>query len=54
MGKYLEPSWRDVDPLTKSFEQYIHGSAETSHYLALDPSYKNPADTAETHGIKVS
>lgn len=34
--------------------QYIHGSQPTSHYLALDPAYKNPADTAETHGLKVT
>lgn len=31
--------------------KYIHGSEGTSHYLALDPSYKNPADTSETQGL---
>lgn len=36
------------------YQWYIHGSQPTSHYLALDPSYKNPADTAETHGLKVT
>ncbi|KAL4246639.1 Carbohydrate-binding module family 1 protein [Abortiporus biennis] len=36
------------------YQWYIHGSQPTSHYLALDPSYKNPADTAETHGIKMT
>lgn len=34
--------------------QYIHGTQPTSHYLALDPSFKNPADTAETHGLRVT
>lgn len=34
--------------------QYIHGSQPTSHYLALDPSYKNPAMTTETHGLKAT
>ncbi|KAI0075098.1 hypothetical protein K474DRAFT_1676653 [Panus rudis PR-1116 ss-1] len=37
-----------------SYQWYIHGSQPTSHYLALDPAYKNPADTAETHGLKVT
>jgi len=36
------------------YQWYIHGSQPTAHYLALDPSYKNPADTAETHGIKMT
>ncbi|KZP31511.1 carbohydrate-binding module family 1 protein [Athelia psychrophila] len=36
------------------YQWYIHGSQATSHYLALDPSYKNPADTAETNGIKIT
>lgn len=34
--------------------RYIHGTEPTSHYLALDPSYKNPADTAETNGLMVT
>ncbi|KAJ3479555.1 hypothetical protein NLI96_g8972 [Meripilus lineatus] len=37
-----------------TYQWYIHGSQPTSHYLALDPSYKNPADTSETHGLKVT
>ncbi|KAI0346020.1 hypothetical protein BDW22DRAFT_940393 [Trametopsis cervina] len=36
------------------YQWYIHGSQPTSHYLALDPSYKNPADTAETNGLRVT
>lgn len=34
--------------------RYIHGTENTSHYLALSPSYKNPADTAETQGLKAT
>ncbi|KAG6890833.1 hypothetical protein C0995_003266 [Termitomyces sp. Mi166 len=37
--------------LTKSAS--INGGS-TSRYLALDPSYKNPADTAESHGLKLT
>ncbi|KAF5382777.1 hypothetical protein D9615_002911 [Tricholomella constricta] len=33
---------------------YIHGSQPTSRYLALAPSYKNPAITTETNGLKLS
>ncbi|KAI0697897.1 hypothetical protein BC835DRAFT_727559 [Cytidiella melzeri] len=36
------------------YQWYIHGTEPTSHYLALDPSYKNPADTAETNGLKMT
>ncbi|KAH7928411.1 carbohydrate-binding module family 1 protein [Leucogyrophana mollusca] len=36
------------------YQWYIHGSQPTSHYLALDPSYKNPADSSETHGLKLT
>ncbi|KAI0755184.1 hypothetical protein C8Q80DRAFT_1266672 [Daedaleopsis nitida] len=37
-----------------TYQWYIHGSQPTSHYLALDPAYKNPAMTAETHGLKMT
>ncbi|PIL22330.1 hypothetical protein GSI_15018 [Ganoderma sinense ZZ0214-1] len=37
-----------------TYQWYIHGSQPTSHYLALDPSYKNPADTAETNGLRMT
>ncbi|KAJ3002635.1 hypothetical protein NUW54_g5743 [Trametes sanguinea] len=44
-------SWaNEVGP----YQWYIHGSQPTSHYLALDPAYKNPADTAEVHGLRVT
>ncbi|OCB88929.1 hypothetical protein A7U60_g3884 [Sanghuangporus baumii] len=36
------------------YQWYIHGSGATSDYLALDPSYKNPADTDETQGLRVT
>jgi hypothetical protein len=36
------------------YQWYIHGSQPTSHYLAVDPSYKNPAITKEARGIKMT
>ncbi|KAF8895475.1 hypothetical protein BD779DRAFT_731825 [Infundibulicybe gibba] len=36
------------------YQWYIHGTQPTSRYLALSPSYKNPADSAETNGLKVT
>jgi len=36
------------------YQWYIHGTQPTSHYLSLDPSYKNPADTAEKNGLKLT
>ncbi|KAG6814235.1 hypothetical protein H0H92_015350 [Tricholoma furcatifolium] len=44
-------SWADE---VGEYQWYIHGSGNTSEYLALDPSYKNPADTTESHGIKMT
>ncbi|ETW81699.1 carbohydrate-binding module family 1 protein [Heterobasidion irregulare TC 32-1] len=44
-------SWADE---VGEYQWYIHGTQPTSHYLALDPSYKNPADTAETNGLRVT
>ncbi|KAE9400488.1 hypothetical protein BT96DRAFT_965343 [Gymnopus androsaceus JB14] len=37
-----------------TYQWYIHGAGPTSDYLALSPSYKNPADTAETNGLMVT
>ncbi|KAJ3516702.1 hypothetical protein NLJ89_g954 [Agrocybe chaxingu] len=37
-----------------TYQWYIHGSNPTSRYLALDPSYKNPAHTNEKHGLKMT
>ncbi|KAF9533167.1 hypothetical protein CPB83DRAFT_867135 [Crepidotus variabilis] len=36
------------------YQWYIHGSQATSHYLALDTSYKNPAISSESHGLKMT
>nr|VWP00956.1 Uncharacterized protein [Ganoderma boninense] len=44
-------SWADE---VGTYQWYIHGSQPTSHYLALDPSYKNPADTAEANGLRMT
>ncbi|EIW81051.1 hypothetical protein CONPUDRAFT_104186 [Coniophora puteana RWD-64-598 SS2] len=46
-------TWSWANPVGE-YQWYIHGSQNTSHYLALDPSYKNPADTSETHGLKLT
>ncbi|KAF7288520.1 Carbohydrate-binding module family 1 protein [Mycena chlorophos] len=43
-------SWADE---VGEWQWYIHGAENTSYYLALDPSFKNPADTNETHGLRV-
>ncbi|KAJ7761065.1 hypothetical protein B0H16DRAFT_1531734 [Mycena metata] len=36
------------------YQWYIHGNQSTSEYLALDPSFKNPADTNETNGLRLT
>jgi len=44
-------SWsNEIQP----WQWYIHGSAATSKYLDVSPSYKNPADTSEAQGIKIT
>ncbi|KAF9046609.1 hypothetical protein BJ165DRAFT_1527688 [Panaeolus papilionaceus] len=37
-----------------TYQWYIHGSGATSKYMALDSSYKNPAQTNEKHGLKMT
>ncbi|KAH9912693.1 uncharacterized protein BXZ73DRAFT_107328 [Epithele typhae] len=37
-----------------TYQWYIHGTQPTSHYLALDPTYKNPADTSEKNGLRMT
>ncbi|KAI0688866.1 hypothetical protein C8Q76DRAFT_259251 [Earliella scabrosa] len=37
-----------------TYQWYIHGSQPTSHYLALDTTFKNPAMTKEKHGLKMT
>ncbi|TDL22203.1 hypothetical protein BD410DRAFT_821374 [Rickenella mellea] len=44
-------SWSNQIP---PYQWYIHGSGPTSEYLALSPSYKNPADTSDAQGIKIT
>lgn len=36
------------------WQWYIHGSEPTADYLALSSSYKNPADTTDAQGIKIT
>ncbi|KAG8843180.1 hypothetical protein FRB96_004250 [Tulasnella sp. 330] len=36
------------------YQWYIHGPGATSEYLAVSPSYKNPADTSDAQGIKIT
>ncbi|THV00837.1 hypothetical protein K435DRAFT_750788 [Dendrothele bispora CBS 962.96] len=36
-----------------TYQWYIHGTGPTSDYLALSPSYKNPALTSENNGVKM-
>jgi hypothetical protein len=36
------------------YQYYIHGSGPVSEYVALSPSYKNPADTGSNQGIKIT
>ncbi|MCJ1306779.1 hypothetical protein MMC25_000422 [Agyrium rufum] len=44
-------SWsNEVGP----YQWYIHGAGPISEYVNLDPSYKNPADTVSTQGVKMS
>ncbi|KAL1744415.1 hypothetical protein HDZ31DRAFT_38633 [Schizophyllum fasciatum] len=35
------------------YQWYIHGNGDTSTYLGLDPSFKNPA-SSESNGLKVT
>ncbi|KAJ7761532.1 hypothetical protein DFH07DRAFT_918236 [Mycena maculata] len=44
-------SWSDE---VGEYQWYIYGTANTSEYLALDPSFKNPADTSETNGLRIT
>jgi hypothetical protein len=37
-----------------AWQWYIHGSASTDKYLGLSPDHKNPADTSEAQGIRIT
>ncbi|KAH8825374.1 hypothetical protein DL96DRAFT_1670497 [Flagelloscypha sp. PMI_526] len=39
---------------TGQYQWYIHGTAATSNYLLPGTTYKNPADTKDLRGIKLS
>lgn len=44
-------SWsNEVGP----YQYYIHGSGNVTDYVNLSPSYKNPADTGSTQGVKIT
>ncbi|KAJ7078628.1 hypothetical protein C8R43DRAFT_1053317 [Mycena crocata] len=45
--------WSFANPVGQ-YQWYIHGTQPSSHYLALDPSFKNPADTSETNGLRMT
>ncbi|KAG0645060.1 hypothetical protein D0Z07_9272 [Hyphodiscus hymeniophilus] len=46
-----EWSWSDeVGP----YQYYIHGSETVTSYVNLSPSYKNPADSGSTQGVKIT
>ncbi|KAH3241512.1 hypothetical protein KXW57_005149 [Aspergillus fumigatus] len=37
-----------------SWQWYIHGSGKTSEYLGLSPDFKNPADTSDAQGVRIT
>ncbi|KAJ5125039.1 uncharacterized protein N7515_008864 [Penicillium bovifimosum] len=37
-----------------AWQWYIHGSGSTEDYLELSPDYKNPADTSDAQGIRIT
>lgn len=36
------------------WQSYIHGAGATSEYLELSSDFKNPADTSDAQGIRIS
>jgi len=36
------------------YQYYIHGSETVTSYVNLSPSYKNPADSGSTQGVKIT
>ncbi|KAF7133804.1 hypothetical protein CNMCM5793_005216 [Aspergillus hiratsukae] len=46
-----EWSWSNqIEP----WQWYIHGSGKTTEYLGLSPDYKNPADTSDAQGLRIT
>ncbi|KAJ6477372.1 carbohydrate-binding module family 1 protein [Mycena vitilis] len=46
-------NWSWGNPVGE-YQWYIHGAQNTSEYLGLSPSFKNPADSAETNGLRLT
>ncbi|KAF7314300.1 Carbohydrate-binding module family 1 protein [Mycena kentingensis (nom. inval.)] len=45
--------WSFANPVGQ-YQWYIHGAQNTSRYLALGPAFKNPADTSEKNGLRMT
>ncbi|GFF54194.1 hypothetical protein IFM46972_09964 [Aspergillus udagawae] len=44
-------SWSNqIEP----WQWYIHGSGKTTEYLGLSPDFKNPADTSDAQGVRIT
>lgn len=37
-----------------AWQWYIHGNASTDKYLGLSPDHKNPADTSDAQGVRIT
>lgn len=46
-----EGSWSNQ---VGAWQWYIHGKASTDKYLGLSPDHKNPADTSDAQGIRIT
>ncbi|CZR62266.1 related to endoglucanase c [Phialocephala subalpina] len=44
-------SWSDQ---TGPYQYYIHGTENVTSYVNLDSTFKNPADTGSTQGVKIT
>ncbi|EPS31630.1 hypothetical protein PDE_06585 [Penicillium oxalicum 114-2] len=45
--------WSFSNPVG-AWQWYIHGKGQTSDYLGLSKSFKNPADTSDAQGLRIS
>lgn len=46
-----EGSWSNQ---VGAWQWYIHGNASTDNYLGLSPDHKNPADTSDAQGVRIT
>jgi hypothetical protein len=58
-GRFNDESISDLNKWSWSnqvgkYQYYIHGSGAIGSYLALDSSYKNPADSGSASGLKLT